>query len=95
MACEVAKEFGGKAYKSVEVLLQDAAIDAVSVCEANNAHAEVTIKALKSGKYVLCEKPMAVTLEDCEEMVKVVKEHNKYLMIGQKQRLGKALVKVK
>jgi len=84
---DMAARYGGKAYDSAEELLADPAIDAVSVCAANYAHAELTIKALKAGKHVLCEKPMAVTLTDCEEMVRVAKESGKLLMIGQNQRL--------
>lgn len=84
---DMAARYGGKAYDSAEELLADPAIDAVSVCAANYAHAELTIKALMAGKHVLCEKPMAVTPTDCEEMVRVAKESNKFLMIGQNQRL--------
>ncbi|MDD3217795.1 MAG: Gfo/Idh/MocA family oxidoreductase [Lachnospiraceae bacterium] len=91
----LADEFGGKAYESVESLLEDETVDAVSVCAANNAHAEITIAALKAGKHVLCEKPMATKLEDCEAMVKTAKECGRYLMIGQNQRLAKAHVKAK
>lgn len=89
-ASEMAAKYGGKAYQSVEELLADPEIDAVSVCVANNAHAELTIKALNAGKHVLCEKPMAVTLEDCEAMVEAAKKNGKFLMIGQNQRLAKA-----
>ena len=91
----LAEEFGGTAYKSYEELLASADIDAVSVCTANHAHAEITIAALKAGKHVLCEKPMATTLEDCEAMVKTAKETGKFLMLGHNQRLAKAHVKAK
>lgn len=94
-AKKLAKAFEGKAYASVEELLADERIDAVSVCTANHTHAEITIKALKAGKHVLCEKPMAVTLEECEAMVQAAKENHRYLMIGQNQRLAKAHVKAK
>lgn len=87
---DMAAKYGGVAYDTAEELLADPEIDAVSVCAANNAHAELTIKALKAGKHVLCEKPMAVTLADCEEMVKTAEEEGKLLMIGQNQRLTKA-----
>ena len=89
-AKEMATKYGGKAYAAAEELLADPEIDAVSVCAANFAHAELTIKALRAGKHVLCEKPMAVTMADCEEMVRVAKETGKRLMIGQNQRLTKA-----
>lgn len=89
-AQEIADLYGGKAYGSVEELLADETIDAVSVCVANNAHAEISIKALRSGKHVLCEKPMATTIEDCEAMVRAAEESGRYLMIGQNQRMAKA-----
>jgi Predicted dehydrogenases and related proteins len=92
---ELAEKYNCKAYASHEELLADTQIDAVSVCVANHAHAPITIEALKAGKHVLCEKPMAITLEDCEEMVAVAKENNRYLMIGQNQRLAKAHQKAK
>lgn len=92
---ELARQYGGKAFASYEELLADPAIEAVSVCAANHAHAEITIAALKAGKHVLCEKPMAVTLAECEAMVAAAKESGRYLMIGQNQRLAKAHSKAK
>ena len=68
-ARELAEKWGGKAYSSWEEMLADPGIDAVSVCVANNAHAQLSIAALRAGKHVLCEKPMATTLADCEAMV--------------------------
>lgn len=94
-ASDLAKKYGGKAYSSVSDLLANPEIDAVSVCTANTSHAEITIAALKAGKHVLCEKPMATTLEDCEAMVKTAKETGKFLMLGQNQRLAKAHVKAR
>ena len=89
-AVQLAGQFGGKAYASYQELLADKSIDAVSVCTANYTHAEITIAALKAGKHVLCEKPMATTLEDCEAMVRTAQEQHKILLIGQNQRLAKA-----
>ena len=89
-AQELAEKYGGKAYESYEALLADPEIDAVSVCAANHVHAEISIAALKAGKHVLCEKPMAISLEECEAMVQAAKVSGKYLMIGQNQRLAKA-----
>ena len=84
---ELAEKYGGKAYGSVEELLADPQIDAVSICTANHTHAELTIKALKAGKHVLCEKPMAITLEECQRMVECAEENHRKLLIGQNQRL--------
>ena len=89
-AQEQADKYGGKVYDTAEALLADPEIDAVSICAANYAHAELAIQAMKAGKHVLCEKPMAITLSDCEEMVRVSEETGKFLMIGQNQRLTRA-----
>lgn len=87
---DMAAKYGGKVYASAEELFADPEIDAVSICAANYAHAELSIKALEAGKHVLCEKPMAVTLEDCEAMLAAAEKAGKRLMIGQNQRLAKA-----
>ena len=94
-ANELADRFGGKAYVSIEEMLADPSVDAVSVCVVNTLHAEVTINALNAGKHVLCEKPMATSLEDCIAMVEAAKKNGKYLMIGQNQRMAKAHIKAR
>ena len=48
----LAAQWGGRAYPTWEALLADPAIDAVSICAANTAHAELTIAALRAGKHV-------------------------------------------
>ena len=87
---ELAQRYGAKAYASDKELLADPSIDAVSICSANNSHAEMAIAALKAGKHVLCEKPMATNLADCEAMVQAADANGKFLMIGHNQRLAKA-----
>ncbi len=86
----LASIFGGKVYDTLDELLDDSSIDAVSVCVANAWHAETTIKALEKGKHVLCEKPMAVTYEDCVKMVEASERTGKRLLIDQNQRLTPA-----
>ena len=86
----LAEQYGGTAYETVEELLANPEIDAVSICAANFAHAELTIAALNASKHVLCEKPMAITLAECEAMVEAAKKNGKFLMIGHNQRLAKA-----
>lgn len=92
---EQAEKYGGKVYDTAEELLADESIDAVSICAANYAHAELSIKAMEAGKHVLCEKPMATNLADCEAMVECAKKNGKFLMIGHNQRLAKAHVEAK
>lgn len=91
----LADVYGGKVYETMEALIADPEIEAVSVCVANAFHASTAIKALQAGKHVLCEKPMAVTLEDCEAMIAAAKAAGKRLMIGQNQRLAPTHVKAK
>ena len=85
-AAELAAKYGGRAYATVEELLAEPEIQAVSICAANFAHAELTIAALNAGKHVLCEKPMATNLADCEAMVQAADANGKFLMIGHNQR---------
>ena len=94
-AHEMAARYGGKVFETAEELFADPSVDAVSICAANYAHAELSIKALEAGKHVLCEKPMAITLEECEAMLSAAEKSGKRLMIAQNQRLAKAHVKAK
>lgn len=94
-AQKLAEQYHAKAYSSYEEMLQDPEIDAVSVCTANSTHAEISIAALHAGKHVLCEKPMAMTEEDCESMARAQKETGKILMVDHNQRFTKAHRKAK
>ena len=94
-AQEMAREFGGKVYVSVEEMLQDPKIDAISVCTANKYHAPITIKALEAGKHVLCEKPLATNIADAERMIAAAQKAGKFLMVGHSQRLVEAHIKAK
>lgn len=94
-AMELSSRYGGTVYESYQSLLADPAIDAVSVCSANVTHAEIAIAALKAGKHVLCEKPMATTLEDCQAMVDTARACGRFLMVGHNQRLAKAHIKAR
>ena len=80
--------YGGRVFRSAEELLADPQIDAVSICAANNVHAELSIQALNAGKHVLVEKPMAMKVEDCERMLEAAREAGKLLMVGQNQRFN-------
>ncbi|TDM12819.1 Gfo/Idh/MocA family protein [Macrococcus lamae] len=87
---ELAAEFGGSSYSDYHALLADEAVEAVSICTPNYLHAEMTIAALKAGKHVLCEKPMATSLEDAEQMIAAAKASGTKLMIGHNQRINEA-----
>ena len=65
-----------KAYGSYKELLDDPEVEAVYIALPNTLHYEWAVKAMKSGKHVLCEKPMATSIEECEQMLQTAKEHN-------------------
>ena len=66
-------------YTDPQKMLDELKPDFVAVCTPNMYHKEWTIKALKSGAHVACEKPMALTLADAEEMWQTAKECGKHL----------------
>ena len=71
-------------FTSYNKMLEMDEIDAVSVCTYNQAHRRPTVAALKAGKHVFCEKPMAATLADATAMVRAAKDSGKILQIGVK-----------
>ncbi len=71
-----------KRYLSETEMLANEELDAVSVCVWNSNHAPCTIEALNAGCHVLCEKPMAYSAKEAEEMIAAAKKNNKLLMIG-------------
>jgi glucose-fructose oxidoreductase len=73
-------------YENLERIADNPAIDIIYIVLPNSMHAEYTIRALKSGKHVLCEKPMANTPKDCEAMIAAAKAANRKLMIGYRCR---------
>ncbi len=89
-AQKMADLHGGRAYQTWQELLEAPEIDAVSVCAPNFLHAQISINALQQGKHVLCEKPMATTMEDCERMVAVADQARRKLMIAHNQLLTPA-----
>ncbi|WP_061810962.1 Gfo/Idh/MocA family protein [Rossellomorea vietnamensis] len=64
-------------------------VDAVTICTPNKFHAEITIAALEAGLHVFCEKPMAMTPEECERMIGAAEESGKVLAIAYHYRFMK------
>ncbi|WP_137898137.1 Gfo/Idh/MocA family oxidoreductase [Sphingomonas sp. 2SG] len=69
-------------YANFDAIRDNPDVDIVYVCLPNSMHAEYTIRAAKAGKHVMCEKPMAVSVAECEAMIAACKKANRKLMIG-------------
>jgi predicted dehydrogenase len=69
-------------YDTMEQMADNPDIDVVYVVTPNALHAEHTIKAAKAGKHVLCEKPMEVSSEKCQQMIDACKKAGRQLAIG-------------
>jgi predicted dehydrogenase len=79
----VSKQYGGVpafGYDDYEACLQE--VDAVFIALPNHLHAEYTIRAANAGVHVLCEKPMAVTVGECERMIDACRANRVKLMIA-------------
>jgi predicted dehydrogenase len=73
-------------YENFDAIKDNPDIDIVYVVLPNSMHAEYTIRAAKAGKHVLCEKPMAVSAKECEQMIAACKQAKRQLAIGYRLR---------
>jgi predicted dehydrogenase len=69
-------------YQNFDSIKDNAGIDIIYIVLPNAMHSEYVIRAAKAGKHVICEKPMAIKVEECDQMIKACKEANKLLSIG-------------
>jgi D-xylose 1-dehydrogenase (NADP+, D-xylono-1,5-lactone-forming) len=98
-ASEAARRFGiPRAYGSYGAMLEDPDVETVYIPLPNSLHHEWTIRCAEAGKHVLCDKPLAVTVGQCAEMVAACRQHGVKLMEGfmyrfhpRIQRLGELL----
>ena len=102
--CDVAKEkadamanqYNATAYyDAADLLANEKGIDVVSICSPNGLHAQHSIQSLKAGFHVLCEKPMAINVNDCGEMIKTAERYNKRLFAIKQNRFNPPVEAVK
>jgi len=90
-ARQVAKAYGLDTnniydYENYGRMADNRDIEAVYIILPNSMHAEYTIRALQAGKHVLCEKPMAASVPECEQMIRAARDADRKLMIAYRLR---------
>lgn len=93
-----AKEFGvegARVYEDYHDLLADKEVEVVHVLTPNMAHCPITVAAFEAGKHVYCEKPMAHTTADAEQMVEAWKKSGKQFTIGYQNRFREEVQNLK
>lgn len=92
----LAKKYNANAYYDIkDLLVKERDVDVVAVCTPNGLHAEHSIRALQAGFHVLCEKPMALTVKDCGEMIKTAEKNNRRLFVVKQNRFNPPVEAVK
>ena len=84
-----------KGYEDYRELLEDEEIDAVIIVTPTKYHCEIAVAAAKAGKHILCEKPMAMTVEECEIMEAAAKEYHVKLQVAFMRRFDRAFTEAK
>ena len=90
------EKYNANIYSNIDELLdKEKEIDVISICTPNGLHAEHTIKSLKAGFHVLCEKPMAISVLDAGKMIDTAEKANKRLFIVKQNRFNPPVNAVK
>lgn len=75
-------EFGAPAYEQVESLCRDRTVNTVYIATPHQWHKEHALLAAESGKHIIVEKPMALSLDDCDAMAQAASRHGVHLLVG-------------
>jgi predicted dehydrogenase len=79
----------------LEEVLADQSVDAVVIATPASTHASIAVASLRAGKHVLCEKPLARTVAECQAMIAAAADHNRVLMTGHVYLFHPAIVEMK
>ena len=94
-AVDFAVQYDLKAYDDIEEMIMEEDIEMVTVCTPHPAHLDSVLSALKAGAHVIVEKPLAVSLEDCDRMIRMAADRNLYLGMISQRRLYQPVIRVK
>ena len=92
---ELAEKKGLKIYNSRDEILSDDQLDIILIATSNEVHKELSIKALRAGKNVICEKPVTISSAELMEVMEVAKETGKVFTIDQNRRTNRDFVLMK
>ncbi|HEY8387083.1 MAG TPA: Gfo/Idh/MocA family oxidoreductase, partial [Parasegetibacter sp.] len=93
---ELGEKYGALSYTNLEEMIAaHPEIDVLAVCTPNGLHAQHSILALKAGLHVICEKPMALSVRDCEQMIRAAEDAGKNLFIVKQNRFNPPVAAVK
>ena len=82
-------------YLSIEDALDDDEVEALDVCLAHALHCSICVQALDAKRHVICEKPLACSLAECDEMIAAADRNRVWLMSGQSRRFNGPLIKAR
>ncbi len=95
-ALALQKEVGAASVASdFQRVLEDPDVDVVLICTHHNLHASMCVSAAQAGKHVFCEKPLAITAADCEEIAREVEAAEIKFMVGFQARFSPFILKLK
>ncbi len=95
-AKKVAETCGAKVYEDAKALIADSQVDAVVVTTPGFTHADIVLEAVKAGKRVFCEKPLAATAEDCKRVIEAEMASGRHLVqLGFNRRYDKGYRQMK
>lgn len=92
---QAAAEYGARAYPTYEALLEDDAVDAVCICTPSHLHAPLALAAVRAGKHVLVEKPVALRMEDCDALAAAAARAGVRVGVVSQLRFAPAIARVK
>lgn len=94
-AQRAAEEYGVQAYPDYAALLADDTVDAVCICTPSHLHAQLALQAIAAGKHVMVEKPIALTLEDCDAISAAAKRAGVLVGVVSQLRYGQGIARVR
>ena len=86
LALYLAKKFHAKKYDSIDSVMENSEVNALSICTPNAMHYDSLKNAIKHEKNILVEKPIVTTLEECNSILKLVKKSDSKVMVGHTHR---------